>query len=264
MAENFCNFHNVNTYLYHLQPFLDTETMPEQPQYSCQSCPSWFQSEDQLTDHQKIHETVTLYQCQKCDFVFTSIEELDSHYYTVHPHELENPAPFHEENNYQVAQPNSYPTYQQNPYQVNQQNYDYSCYRCNRYFYDFESLNHHAETEHKMVVMPNDVIQGQNDGIPNVIVEKHIVMPNDIQNALSNVFHKQNGMPQKQIVMPNVMPNVIQKQNVMPQKHVVMPNQAKFSVAPKRNRAPVVKIQTQSFKSQPQSTRIGNEYSRKL
>ena len=238
-----------------------------------------------------------MYQCQKCDFVFTSIEELDSHYYTVHPQELEN-VQFQQEN-YQASQPNSYPVYQQNQYQATQQNYDFSCYRCNKYFYDFESLNHHAETEHRIVVMPNvmpNVIQEQ-DGIPNVIVEKQIVMPQEMQNALQNVIQKPK-VKKNVIQKPNVKPNVIQKQNVFPnviqkkqivmptviqkqnvtKKHIVMPNivqkqnfmqraipnvrsnQAKFPLPPKRDRSPMVKIQAQAFKSQPQKVGIGMKY----
>ena len=228
-----------------------------------------------------------MYQCQKCDFVFTSIEELDSHYYTVHPQELEN-VQFQQEN-YQASQPNSYPVYQQNQYQATQQTFDFSCYRCNKYFYDFESLNHHAETEHRIVVMPNvmpNVIQEQ-DGIPNVIVEKQIVMPQEMQNALQNVIQKpkvKKNVIQKPNVKPNViqkkqivMPNVIQKPNVI-KKHIVMPNivqkqnfmqraipnirssQAKFPLPPKRERSPMVKIQAQTFKSQPQKVGIGMKY----
>ena len=220
-----------------------------------------------------------MYQCQKCDYVFPSIEELDNHYYTVHPQELENVA-FQQEN-YQDSQPNSYPVYQQNPYQATQQTFDFSCYRCNKYFYDFESLNHHAETEHKIVVMPN--VTQEQDGIPNVIVENQIVMPQEMQNALQNVIHKPNVI-QKQNVMPSVikkkpkviqkkqivMPNVIQKQNVT-QKHIVLPNAVqkqnfmpraipnqKFPLPPKRDMSPMVKIQ--AFKNQPQNIGIGMKY----
>ena len=47
-------------------------------QFSCHLCQNWFQTEAQLKDHQKTHETVTMYQCEKCNLVFR-YEEVENH-----------------------------------------------------------------------------------------------------------------------------------------------------------------------------------------